>query len=168
MSECSTKPEGSCLPQSSSGLRIGTFNSRTLSDRFLLHSVCGDMERLGIDVMCVQESRTSCAYVLTDGWHAEFSSATSDGNWGVAIIFSPKVSHLVSETRTIVPHRCIVSLIGDRVCVVCLYAPTSCNLHEREMFFSTVRDLGSGCTSCRRPAIRNHFCKQEREQKLDK
>ena len=126
-----------------------TWNVEGLTEVKLLQ-VCSYMEKNGIDVCCIQETRKSKSeyYFTEDGFYVILSGGCSSEQEfaGVGFIVSPRAAPKVSGFCQL--NRRIASLklkvLGGKVAFFCTYAPHNLKpVAERMEFYEQLSDLYS-------------------------
>ena len=94
-------------------IKISTYNVRTLKQPGKLHQLIDGCINNGIDLVAVQEHRwqtqeqvsTHLEYIDETTWRFEYSSATIEGQGGVGLLISPKLTKYLSSTDKISDSR---------------------------------------------------------------
>ena len=94
-------------------IKISTYNVRTLKQPGKLHQLIDGCINNGIDLVAVQEHRwqtqeqvsTHLEYIDETTWRFEYSSATIEGQEGVGLLISPKLTKYLSSTDKISDSR---------------------------------------------------------------
>jgi len=94
-------------------VRIATLNARTIGCDARLAAVAIFAERLGIHIICVQETRLTPVKLSTDdvlcetlgNWLRVDTPASPDGNYGVTTLISPSLAKQFAEVRPLLKHR---------------------------------------------------------------
>eukprot|EP00760_Papus_ankaliazontas_P000376 PhM_4_TR10059/c3_g1_i4/m.42563 len=88
------------------GVRLATFNARTLTDQYAVHHLAAYADLRGIDAIAVQETRANTyPETLISECSVVSTPATSDGHHGVALFLGKRCTLL--EWTEIVPHRAL-------------------------------------------------------------
>ena len=122
---------------------IGTLNVGTMTGRGT--EVVDMMERKGMDVLCVQETRWKGkkAREMGNGYKMYYAGEDGKRN-GVGIILSPKmkcnVLEVTRESDRVIWMR--LNVDGRAVNVISAYAPqVGCNSQEKEDFWEQIEEM---------------------------
>ena len=130
-----TGPWQSALGKNSFG--FATLNCRTLSDATSLEALVTQAFCLGIDVLCVQETRLpeQQTQLNPDGWLFISVACSMSGQAGVGFILSPRCAKELVSFKTLVDHR-VLYLRLRGLHAICVYNFTSQNGLFQEIVYS--------------------------------
>jgi hypothetical protein len=115
------------------GLKLATFNARTLKSNFRQYELKTLAIKLNIDVIMLQEHRiivdnsNSTNVDIGDGWSLWLSTASSAGHGGIGFLYSPKMKAALLEVRRISERLAVAvfQLRTSKLRAFSGYAPTS-------------------------------------------
>jgi len=122
-------------------LKLATWNVRTMYQAGKLDNVINEMERYGIDILCVQETRWLDAGCIEKDGHKMYFSGGGQHRNGVGIIVNGAASKAVNGYLAVSDRVIMIKLSGKPfdITIVSAYAPTQDHSDEiLEQFYSEV------------------------------
>jgi hypothetical protein len=134
-------------------IKTATWNVRTMQQCGKPELVAAALQHYKVDVACLQEVRFpasgsfSVLAAGTDEVFKVYHSGSENGQYGVAVAVSSRLSSAVTDFKVISDRICYITIRAEpvNVTIVSAYAPTNDHdLLSRQAFFDTLQTVVSG------------------------